>query len=553
MFKKTVLLASLIPVMASANINNLTTDNNGFTYRFPFMASETDPSDGTDTTEDLPTECSDGRPAITRGELDAMIAAGDDVSNVCTIAITDMSWLFKDNATFDQRIDTWNTSNVTTMEGMFYNATNFCSGCAPAPYEEGGAPSINNWNVSKVTNMAYMFYGTQSMASGLTKWDVSNVQTMDYMFFDAVYPHTLNDWNTASLTSMEGIFGGSGTPDDYFMSASIYTNTELSNWDTSKVTNMKHAFKANYAFNADISSWNTSQVRTMEGMFMGAASFNQDLDSWNTSNLTNIKDIFYATSSYSPHDSLSVNGWDSSNITNMENAFRYSNYSGELSNWDMSRVENTKFMFFQAKFSGDIPNWRFANLKEADGMFSESLYTSTRNDGYWDLSGWDLTGSTSVSGMFRDIYEGGTFNLNNWNLSTVKDASEMFARSYTLDPTLQNVNWGSLENVEGMFSEANAATSSNLDLANWNVSSVKNFNNMFKGSTGIFEEDELNTLSGWNVSSATSMDGMFQDNVYMNLDLTSWDVSNVNSWSNFYTGTRLEHYGNLDYLPTKFR
>ncbi len=38
-------------------------------------------------------------------------------------------------------------------------------------------------------------------------------------------------------------------------------------------------------FNGDISNWNTSNVTNMAGMFAYANLFNQDLNNWDTSNV----------------------------------------------------------------------------------------------------------------------------------------------------------------------------------------------------------------------------------------------------------------------------
>ena len=41
---------------------------------------------------------------------------------------------------------------------------------------------ISSWDVSNVTNMEDMFYSASSFNQPLEKWDVSNVTNMEYMF-----------------------------------------------------------------------------------------------------------------------------------------------------------------------------------------------------------------------------------------------------------------------------------------------------------------------------------------------------------------------------------
>ena len=69
-------------------------------------------------------------------------------------------------------ISLWNTSKVTDMSYMFYNANNFNE-------------DIGNWDTSKVTDMSYMFYNANNFNKDISKWDTSKVTDMRYMFYDA--------------------------------------------------------------------------------------------------------------------------------------------------------------------------------------------------------------------------------------------------------------------------------------------------------------------------------------------------------------------------------
>jgi hypothetical protein len=44
---------------------------------------------------------------------------------------------------------------------------------------------LNSWDTSTVTNMYGMFYGTVEFNRPLNDWDVTNVTDMTYMFLDA--------------------------------------------------------------------------------------------------------------------------------------------------------------------------------------------------------------------------------------------------------------------------------------------------------------------------------------------------------------------------------
>jgi surface protein len=62
-------------------------------------------------------------------------------------------------------------------------------------------------------------------------------------------------------------------------------NGNLSNWDTSHVTDMNNLFAVASAFNSNIGSWDTSNVTFMKGMFQLAISFSQDLSGWDVSSV----------------------------------------------------------------------------------------------------------------------------------------------------------------------------------------------------------------------------------------------------------------------------
>ena len=44
---------------------------------------------------------------------------------------------------------------------------------------------ISSWDVSNVTDMNAMFYSASAFNQDISSWDVSNVTTMEYMFVSA--------------------------------------------------------------------------------------------------------------------------------------------------------------------------------------------------------------------------------------------------------------------------------------------------------------------------------------------------------------------------------
>ena len=86
-------------------------------------------------------------------------------------------------------------------------------------------------------------------------------------------------------------------------------NQDISDWDTSKVTDMRDMFNVATSFNQDISDWDTSKVTDMEDMFNGASAFNQSLSSWNVSLVTNMRQMLDNAALSTANYDATLDGW----------------------------------------------------------------------------------------------------------------------------------------------------------------------------------------------------------------------------------------------------
>jgi surface protein len=194
---------------------------------------------------------------VSRAQLDIMIAADEDVTRVDTSSITDMSFLFYGENTFNQDISGWDVSSVTDMIYMFHNATAFNQ-------------DIGAWDMSSVRDTALMFYNATGFNQDIGNWDVSSVTDMRYMFRDAdAFNQDIGNWDVSSVDNMIYMFFGA----DAF-------NQDIGDWDVSSVTDMDYMFRNADAFNQDIGDWDVSSVTDMRFMFRGADAFNQDISGW---------------------------------------------------------------------------------------------------------------------------------------------------------------------------------------------------------------------------------------------------------------------------------
>jgi surface protein len=72
----------------------------------------------------------------------------------------------------------------------------------------------------------------------------------------------------------------------------------ISDWNTSRITNMGFAFCDISDFNEDISRWNVGRVTDMGSMFYRASQFNGDIGQWDVSNVTGLGSMFHGASQF---------------------------------------------------------------------------------------------------------------------------------------------------------------------------------------------------------------------------------------------------------------
>lgn len=140
--------------------------------------------------------------------------------------------------------------------------------------------------------------------SNIKYWDVRKVRDMSYLFSfhtsNSAKSIDLTYWDTSTVKNMHRLFEGGK-----------FVVSGITNWNTSKVTDMSYMFKDNNAFNIPL-LWNTSNVTNMKEMFRGATNFNQPLF-WDTSKVTDMSRMFFDAKSFTFNESVGT--WDKSKTT----------------------------------------------------------------------------------------------------------------------------------------------------------------------------------------------------------------------------------------------
>ena len=189
------------------------------------------------------------------------LSSVSDVLNLTGINSLSAMFVNCQSLTTVNRINEWNTSNITDISNMFNGAGLFNQ-------------DIGSLNVSNVTNMTSMFVSANAFNNGesssINNWNTSNVTTMNVMFaFASSFDQDISNWNTSNVTTTNGMFANATS-----------FNQDIGNWNVSNVTNMSAMFSGATNFNQPIGNWNVSNVTDMNYMVNLADNFNQDLSSW---------------------------------------------------------------------------------------------------------------------------------------------------------------------------------------------------------------------------------------------------------------------------------
>ena len=98
---------------------------------------------------------------------------------------------FSKDFNFNEDISAWDTSNVTNMGGMFYDATAFNQ-------------DISGWDTSSVADMSYMFGLATAFNRVISGWDTSNVAIMFAMFDGATaFNQDLSSWDASLVANCD--------------------------------------------------------------------------------------------------------------------------------------------------------------------------------------------------------------------------------------------------------------------------------------------------------------------------------------------------------------
>lgn len=305
----------------------------------------------------------------------------------------------------------------------------------------------------------------------------------------------------------------------WFSACSSLTDLDLTNLDTSNVTNFDSLF-ARCVKLTDLSSlrlWNTSNVVTMVYMFQGSLNENRGsdlqtlhgLENWNVSNVLSFDYIFNYCNKL--NDISAVKDWKTDKAINLFHAF--DNCSSlqsleALQNWNTSRVTDLSYAFYQC-----------SSLASLNG-----------------LAKWDTSSVTNLSyAFYRCSSLTSLDGLANWNTSKLENLKDTFYGCYRLTSLdgLAEWNTSQVTTLQETFYGCSQITS--LDgLTKWNTSQVTTLSKTFRNCTSIAS---LKGLMNWDTSKVTTLfDTFAQCYAFKSLEgLKNWKVDKVTSMSGTFS------------------
>ena len=422
-----------------------------------------------------------------------------------------------------------NTSNVTSMNSMFYS----CSALTSL--------DLKNFNTEKVEDMRAMFLGCGALTSlDLSNFNTLNLKDIDNMFgyCSALKSIDLRGFKTEKVEDMQHMFNN----------CSALTSLDLSNFNTENVTNMSGMFADCSALTSlNLKNFNTDKVEYMVIMFQNCSNLasivcnktwkcerSQDMfkgctalkgavaydESKTDVTMANPETGYFTKKAQDKPEVTIPEAYVQMSADQKTLTFFYDTkrHTREGTTWGIEETQAESV----GQYSRIYPAWSGTYKKPNTTTTKAVVDASFANFRPTKTARWLL-----LLGSLTDI-EG----LQYLNTSNVTDMSEMFAgcsRLTSLD--LKSFNTEKVTNMAGMFWLCRGLTT--LNLKSFNTEKVTEMGFMFYVCRSL----TTLALSNFNTSNVTEMNGMFYGcSALKSLDLSSFNTSNVKDMGGMYSG-----------------
>ena len=512
-----------------------------------------------------------------------------DIGNWVPESCSIMTKLFYNCQAFNQNINSWDVSKNTKLDYTFFNAEAFNQ-------------PLNSWDTSQVTTMAGTFSNAHEFNQPLNDWDTGQATTFLAMFYHSPkFNQDISSWDTINLTTAEQMFyaptstgskfnNGAGVGVATYLTSSVFTkhgrtytawdtrniantylmlagrngqntgsfNADISNWDTSNITNFRAMFQRLPYFNQPLNTtsvtvggrtynaWNVSKGTEFREMFRSSTLFNQPLGKWqiNTGSNVNLATIFYGATSFNQDISASLQTVGSSTYTA----------------WDTKKVTDFNGMFYNTPFNKSISNWNTVSgssmyqMFRQNTVFNQPLNTNQVTIGSETYNAWDTKNVTNFQEM---LYFASAFNqdVSKWNTSKATNLNRLFGTSgFNQSVNTNQVTVGSetynawdVSNVIN-FAYTFDATGFNQPIGNWQINTGSNVSMLatFRNTTAFNQDISSsiitvggNTYTAWDTQKVTTLFETFYNADTFNKPIGNWNTSNVTSLQDTFYGAQV--------------
>lgn len=412
-----------------------------------------------------------------------------------TGSVTDMSGMFKAFGGFPHDIGSMDVSHTEDFSRMF------------ASFTPPMAIDLSAWDTSSATQMWSMFIRADiGMVKGIDRFDVSKVENFSFMFQNASdstgVPVDLSSWRTGSAGKMTYMFYG----------ADLGFFKGISRLDLSQATNVSGIFRESKTAgtHTDISSWDTSKVTDASQMFQ---SDNLDdftgIDGLDISNAENLNSMFASAHSSTP---LDLSAWDTGSATDM--GYMFSSFQGTVKGIEDFNTSSAVYfwsMFQNMKATSpiDLSAWDTRNVNNTMQMFAGS-------EGFSGMDSWNTSKLYTAYSMFESAKPAKPLDLSSWDTSNVTDMGRMFLNMQ--GALIIDKPWDTSQ-VTNMHAAFANLPHPRIDMTGSDTSNVTNMNSMFYG----LDLSQVKGIPDLNVSRVTDFRGMFAGASIDHLDLSKWD------------------------------
>jgi len=303
-----------------------------------------------------------------------------------------------------------------------------------------------------------------------------------------------------------------------FMECYSIISIDLSNFDSSSITNMNSMFfNCIYLESINLNNFSTKSCLSMNSMFFNCFSLvSLDLKSFDVSSVEDMENMFFLCKS----------------LKNLN-----------LGSFKALSVKNMKFMFFGCNSlkSIDFSDFIATKVENMERMFESCELLESIN-----LSGFDTSSTIIMSSLFLNCISLKSLDLSNLNTSNVSSIDDIFHNCYSLSSLdLSNLDISNASRMDNMFYNCHSLTF--LNLTNSNTSRVNRMDNMFYNCSLLTSLD----LSSFDTSNVGNMSNMFYNcSLLTSLDLSNFDTSNIENMFNMFYNCHSLTYLNLTNFKT---